>query len=117
MASNVEECNIYNNNDECIGCKDGFFLKNDLCVEIATEYNCRQMGEEGTCLQCIEDFILEDGKCLDPLDYKRNQCENDTVNGIITYEDQTCNYCMENSVPFNYKDSFVCVENTYMKFI
>jgi len=41
MASNVEECNIYNNNDECIGCKDGFFLKNDLCVEIATEYNCR----------------------------------------------------------------------------
>ena len=110
-SNKIEKCNRYNSKGKCIGCEDGYFMKNNVCTVIAAEYNCRQMGEEGVCLRCLPDFILENGSCLDPLDYRKNQCENDTINGINTYDNQKCNYCRENAIPYNYKDSFVCVEN------
>ena len=115
-AQTITHCARYETDGRCRRCQDGYFLKNEECLEIAAAYNCRQMGEEGVCLKCIEEFILENGECRDPLDYLINQCESNSINGFNSYEDQKCNYCAQNSVPYNFKDSFVCVENEYMKF-
>ncbi len=61
-------------------------MKNAACVEIASEYNCREMALEGVCLLCLEDFILENGVCLEALDYKKNQCMKHNINGLNTYD-------------------------------
>ena len=76
--------------------------------------NCVQRSGN-QCGKCLKDFVLENGVCRDPNDYIVNECERDNVDGTTDYKQQKCLYCKEQRVPFNYKNTYVCVENDFMK--
>jgi len=71
-----EHCEC-NENDECIGCEDDFYLKNGICVDecgegyyldesggrcIACTEGCTECNESG-CIVCEDDYVLEEGTC------------------------------------------------------
>lgn len=64
----------------------------------------------------MNDFILENGLCRDPLDYIQNECESHNVQGSTDYERQRCFYCQKDRVPINLKDNFSCIEENTMKY-
>ena len=97
----------------CVKCVDGYYLRDAECVIIPISKNCLQIRGD-LCTKCLKDFILEDGICRDPLDYIELECESDNIDGKTGYSGQMCHYCKENAVPFNYKDSYICVEDSYM---
>lgn len=50
---------------------------------------------------------------MEMFNYVKRNCSEDNINGIIGLEDYECTKCNINSIPINYKNSFVCVEEHF----
>lgn len=114
----VEEiafCDVYESTTSCQVCYDGYFLTNlGKCQIIPGEEFCLQKNG-ANCVKCLKNYILENGSCSEPLFHLMKNCDSHTVNGTNDYSELKCNYCRVNTIPVDYKDSYVCYEEDYIQ--
>ncbi len=106
----IENCKDFRDEQNCFSCEDGYYLDSDTCKPIPPSENCNQRNKDGKCDRCFNNFILFEGVCKDPIDYFLNECEEHNVNGVIGYDHIECYFCKENSIPIEYRDSYMCIE-------
>lgn len=117
ISPQILNCRKFETKDKCSQCEHGYRLTDSSeCVEIDPALNCVQMIKN-QCEICLENFVLQNGICYDPVDFFVNECETHNYDGTHNYDQSKCFTCKVNTVPFNYKDSFICVENDYMTMI
>ena len=76
-SNNCARCNP-NQKDQCVKCKDTFFLKGTTCVVDcgegyyvdgttckACETNCKKCIDDNTCTLCYDNFVLHNTDCID----------------------------------------------------
>lgn len=115
-VDSIMNCMIFTSKNICFRCQDGFTLINNTCQVINPAENCLQKTRNH-CTKCLKDFTNDEGVCKSPLDYIVINCEKTSVDGVNRYRQNTCSVCRENSMPWNYADSFVCTERSYISSI
>lgn len=112
----INNCKTYATTTTCSQCNNGYYLQDSTtCSQIPTGEHCLQKNAGGNCILCESTYVLESGACKTPIDNIRANCQNSNLDGLINYSQQKCNYCSANSVPVNYKDTYVCFRNTYLQ--
>ena len=111
----IQFCDVYASKTSCKICLDGYFLNGQAkCEIIPGEEFCLQ--KDGVnCVKCLQNYILENGSCREPLFHLMKNCDSHTVNGTNNFSQLKCNYCRENTVPLDFKESFVCYEEDYIE--
>ena len=88
----------------CVGCIDGYYLKNNECVLVSILCATHNKNT-GECTSCISGHYLQDGKCIFPAIYDAN---------CIRYENSFCSTC----IPGYFVDNYFCtrVDNSCASF-
>ncbi len=111
----IEHCREFANETECQLCEDGYELDgNAFCIQIPGNEHCLKK-EEDNCVKCLSQFILYDGNCVHPVDHMTKNCGEHNINGEIGFDEFECKYCRKNSLPIDFKDSFVCYSKKYIE--
>lgn len=108
----IEGCETYASFENCASCKDGYDKVNSFeCKALDAGSNCLR-ADAGNCVQCQINFVLIDNKCKRPYKYEVELCDQTNIDGNLNDHNSVhCNLCLEGTFPYNYKDSYVCVEN------
>ena len=120
--SEIENCAVVDNNNECSLCYDGYnFNSVEKKCEKETEDNKRHCNdsnceiclseEKGTCESCASGYKLEKGTCVElPKPDENNQCNDGYYykNGIC---EQICYGLHCNEIPTSTSNVFRCSEN------
>lgn len=81
----IDFCDTYFSTTECLLCIDGYQLSADKrCSEIPKGEFCLQK-DNGKCVKCIPNYILEKGSCALPLHHLIRNCDSHNTDGIISY--------------------------------
>ena len=109
----IPACAVYRNSTNCAQCQDGYTLvSTNQCILIPPAENCLQKTDN-YCTKCLPNFINDFGTCRQPLDSVVINCNKSNIDGVVLYDQNTCDSCNANSFPWDYKESFVCTEIAY----
>lgn len=70
--------------------------------------NCL-IGQFGLCIKCDNDHELIQGACIAPFESLLDKCDSHNLIGATPELKYHCNRCDTGSLPFDYKNSFMCV--------
>lgn len=102
-------CNVFGNFNQCLGCEDKFELIDNSCVAILPELNCLKKEGEN-CLDCVSGYYLDEGVCrLIPTIITEN-CE--TVSEVAENKN-ACLSCSTNHIPYSTSLS-MCRDNNQL---
>ena len=107
-------CHYFNDDDQCIECYDGYYLKGTECKKIEIPHCLKADSDGKKCKRCIAEHILQDdGTCKFPsklikgcIDYDLNgkclACEEDDYEPVTA--DGACNFikCKANEKKVEY---------------
>lgn len=108
----IDNCDKFATTTTCGTCNLDYFTNNvGSCEKITAVPNCRKVKllDPTKCEICKEDYFIKDGLCELPQDYFKAQCEKNNIDGLIDYSQVECEYCFQNSIPYNYKNNYSCV--------
>ena len=112
----IAECKTHDTPTTCLTCNDGYYLENaTTCSQIPPSEHCLQKNETDECIRCEAAYVLEGGECFEHVDNTTLYCEDNNLDGLIDHSQLRCNYCIEDSVPVNYKETYACFKNDYLQ--
>ena len=111
----ISQCEEFSKINKCSKCANYFYLvdtpdhaeKLNTCAEIDVALSCLQM-ENGKCILCRKNYVLEDGLCSLAHDSLQENCASHNADGLNSLSVFKCDYCKKNCYPRNLKDQFVC---------
>jgi hypothetical protein len=111
----LPNCAVYSNLDPitCLECEPTYFLDNGLCKKLVVE-NCAYGTALDACRLCSSGYALLDQKCVNAFHFITSNCkETNIANQVnqITVFNTVCNYCDLNSLPLDFKNLFICVND------
>ena len=114
----IEGCQTYSNMSLCLSCEDGFDkINNYECIKLEPFLNCIR-AVNGVCEKCEKNFLLKGGACTRPYNYEVKYCAKTNITGDFNdHELVNCEVCLPDALPLNYKNHFVCVENSEMEIL
>ena len=130
LLPEIPNCKTYNHNNidyalkkaSCSLCEDGFYLKSStLCQQISI-YNCKTVSSTNSnlCTHCKESFVFflngSVKECVAPHDFMVEQCDKFSHTGDIKMlKNARCDECKINSIPIDYKNTYACISNLFLK--
>ena len=110
VDSKIENCEDYLNNTTCGKCEVNYFLENNKCLLIPQNTNCEDFSNFSKCSKCKTGYILSYEKCFTPSFLFTNNCLEKNYKGGLYLHQGKCDICEENSLPFNIKNNYYCLE-------
>ena len=114
-ANEIPGCIQYSSESTCQKCDQGYILSETSCVSLPDNMNCLVAESLEECSLCKPNYILFEGECKIPPSYILNECgSNNLGDGEKTLETAACLTCNNSTVPWDFKNEFICVANDWV---
>lgn len=110
IKGQIPQCVEYASPLTCKNCAERYYLSTGSCLAIPANERCLIKNATLVCTKCEPGYLLISGVCSLPLDVQTLNCHGIQNNGLSSTF--TCNKCKRNTIPWNYKNQYVCLSTT-----
>ena len=119
----IDHCQIYDNQQNCVTCKEGFFLESNKCVRGSID-GCVSYSSKEVCNDCETGFFLSSGTCtrystdLNCLEFSPTADECMTCKIYHQLESNKKCVFVDNCAIFdqtNNQDCLTCIDSYYLQ--
>ena len=111
VDTKIDNCENYSKKTTCEKCKENYFLENNKCFLIPESSNCDDFSNFSGCSKCKDGFILSYEKCFSPSFLFTDNCQEKNYRGGLYLHQGGCDVCSKNSIPYNIKNNYYCLES------
>ena len=111
----INNCEEFENQNRCKKCSNGFRVvvnpentERDMCEVIPANLFCLQYDDDYGCTVCENEYVNDNGTCVNTHDYLKENCEVDNADGEITFQDYSCSHCKDGHYFFDVNTFFIC---------
>lgn len=112
ITQSIAKCAEYSSPTACAVCEERFYISGNTCQPIAASEHCLAKNALAQCVKCESGYLLKTGACSLPLALQTAQCDQIQDDGLAS--NFVCDKCSKNTVPFNYKNTYVCQLNSVL---
>ena len=100
----ITNCATYEQYNVCAACISGFYLDDNVCVQIPAEENCLSKTLD-ECTTCQSGYYLQDGLCYLIPELATSNC---ATSETTSDSPNSCLGCSKNYVPLQHTNQYLC---------